>query len=66
MASSWPVGPDVRCHEGAASYWLVQAGKTVVLRIGGWPARCGKGIAIGSAVLVPLASLAYRSSKARA
>jgi hypothetical protein len=48
------------------SYWLVQAGKTVVLRTGGWPAEAWIVIAAWTAILVPLAVLAYRRTAARA
>lgn len=66
MASSWPVGPDVRCHKGAALL-LARAGRQDRSRAyRRLASEVRIGIAIGSAVLVPLASLAYRSSKARA
>jgi ABC-2 type transport system permease protein len=47
------------------SYWLVQAGKTA-LHGGGWPAEGWLVIAIWTAVLAPLAVVAYRRDTKRA
>lgn len=41
------------------SYWLVQAGRTVVVH-GSWPAEGWAVVAVWTAVLVPLAGLVYR------
>jgi ABC-2 type transport system permease protein len=50
--------------KGLPSYWLVQAGKTA-LGGGGWPAEGWIVIAVWTAVLVPLAVLAYRRDTSR-
>jgi ABC-2 type transport system permease protein len=48
------------------SYWLVQAGQSVVLDSGGWPAEAWLVIAAWTIVLLPVAGLAYRRTAARA
>jgi ABC-2 type transport system permease protein len=59
-------GPMFDVMKALPSYWLVQAGKSVVTGNGGWPAEAWIVIAIWTAVLIPLATLAYRRSAARA
>jgi ABC-2 type transport system permease protein len=46
------------------SFWLVQAGKAALL-IGRWPAEGWIVVAVWTAVLVPLAMLAYRRDTGR-
>jgi ABC-2 type transport system permease protein len=58
-------GPLFDVMKALPSYWLVQAGRTVVLDSGGWPAEAWIVIAIWTAVLVPAAGLAYRRTAAR-
>jgi hypothetical protein len=50
--------------KGLPSYWLVQAGKTAA-GSAAWPAQAWLVIAVWTAVLVPIAVLAYRRSAAR-
>jgi ABC-2 type transport system permease protein len=52
-------GPAFQFMKGLPSYWLVQAGKTA-LGGGSWPAEGWIVVAAWTAVLVPLAALAYR------
>lgn len=52
-------GPAFQLMKGLPSYWLVQAGKTA-LGGGSWPAEGWIVVAAWTAVLVPLAALAYR------
>jgi ABC-2 type transport system permease protein len=59
-------GPMFDVMKALPSYWLVQAGKTVVVGTGSWPAEAWAVVAIWTVVLVPLAALAYRKSNARA
>jgi ABC-2 type transport system permease protein len=59
-------GPLFDFMKALPSYWLVQAGKSVVSGTGGWPAEAWVVIAAWTVVLVPLAWLAYRRSTARA
>jgi ABC-2 type transport system permease protein len=59
-------GPLFDVMKGLPSYWLVQAGKTVVLGSGGWPVEAWIVIAAWTAILVPVAGLAYRRNSARA
>ena len=58
-------GPLFDVMKGLPSYWLVQAGKTV-LGGGGWPAEAWIVIAAWVVVLIPVAALAYRRSASRA
>jgi ABC-2 type transport system permease protein len=62
LATSGPLFDVLKC---LPSYWLVQAGKTA-LGGGGWPAQAWIVIAVWTAVLVPVAALAYRRNAARA
>jgi ABC-2 type transport system permease protein len=59
-------GPLFDVMKALPSYWLVQAGKTVVSGTGGWPAQAWIVIAAWTVILVPLAGLAYRRASARA
>jgi ABC-2 type transport system permease protein len=59
-------GPMFDVMKALPSYWLVQASKTVVAGSGGWPAEAWIVIAAWTAVLVPVAALAYRRTAARA
>jgi ABC-2 type transport system permease protein len=59
-------GPLFDVMKALPSYWLVQAGKTVVTGNGGWPAEAWIVIAVWTLILVPIAALAYRQSSARA
>ncbi len=59
-------GPMFDVMKALPSYWLVQAGKTVVAGTGGWPAEAWIVIAAWTVILVPAAVLAYRRSSARA
>jgi ABC-2 type transport system permease protein len=61
LASS---GPMFGVMKALPSYWLVQAGKTA---LGGanWPAEAWIVVAVWTAVLVPLAVLAFRRSASR-
>jgi ABC-2 type transport system permease protein len=59
-------GPLFDFMKALPSYWLVQAGKSVVLGSGGWPAQAWLVIAAWTVVLVPIAGLAYRRTAARA
>jgi ABC-2 type transport system permease protein len=59
-------GPMFDVMKALPSYWLVQAGKTVVGGSAGWPVQAWIVIVVWTAVLVPLAALAYRRSTARA
>jgi len=59
-------GPLFEVMKALPSYWLVQAGKTVVTGGGGWPAEAWIVIAAWTAILVPIAGLAYRRNSARA
>jgi len=59
-------GPMFDVMKALPSYWLVQAGKSVTLGTGGWPAEAWLVIAAWTVVLVPLAALAYRRTAARA
>lgn len=59
-------GPMFDVMKGLPSYWLVQAGKSVLAHAGGWPAEAWLVMAIWTIVLVPAAVLAYRRSAARA
>ncbi len=52
-------GPMFDVIKGLPSYWLVQAGKTA-LGGGGWPAEAWIVVAVWTAVLIPVAALAYR------
>ena len=52
-------GPAFQFMKGLPSYWLVQAGKTA-LGGGSWPAEGWIVVGAWTAVLVPLAALAYR------
>jgi ABC-2 type transport system permease protein len=61
LASS---GPLFEVIKALPSFWLVQAGKAA-LRRGDWPAEGWIVIAVWTAVLVPLAALAYRRSTSR-
>ena len=58
-------GPLFDVMKALPSYWLVQAGKGVVLG-GGWPAQAWLVVAAWTIVLAPVAWLAYRRSSARA
>jgi ABC-2 type transport system permease protein len=58
-------GPMLQIIKGLPSYWLVQAGKAA-LGGGGWPAEGWIVIAVWTAVLLPLAVLAYRRDTSRA
>jgi ABC-2 type transport system permease protein len=58
-------GPLFEVMKAVPSYWLVQAGKTA-LGGGGWPAQAWIVIAAWTAVLVPIAVLAFRRSASRA
>lgn len=58
-------GPLFEVMKAMPSYWLVQAGKTA-LGGGGWPAQAWIVIAVWTAVLVPVAVLAFRRSASRA
>lgn len=58
-------GPMFQIIKALPSYWLVQAGKTA-LHGGGWPAQAWIVVAAWTAVLVPLAVLAYRRDTRRA
>jgi hypothetical protein len=57
-------GPLFDVLKGLPSYWLVQAGKTAA-GSAAWPAQAWLVIAVWTAVLVPIAVLAYRRSAAR-
>jgi len=59
-------GPLFDFMKALPSYWLVQAGKSVVLGSGGWPAQAWLVIAAWTVVLLPVAGLAYRRTAARA
>ena len=59
-------GPLFDVMKALPSYWLVQAGKTVVMSTGGWPAEAWIVIVVWTIVLVPVAGLAYRRNAARA
>jgi ABC-2 type transport system permease protein len=59
-------GPMFDVMKALPSYWLVQAGKSVVLSGGGWPAEAWLVIAAWTVVLVPIAGFAYRRTAARA
>jgi len=62
LATSGPLFDVLKC---LPSYWLVQAGKTA-LGGGGWPVQAWIVIAVWTAVLMPVAALAYRRSASRA
>ena len=62
LATSGPLFVVLKC---LPSYWLVQAGKTA-LGGGGWPVQAWIVIAVWTAVLMPVAALAYRRSASRA
>jgi ABC-2 type transport system permease protein len=59
-------GPLFDVMKALPSYWLVQAGKSVVAGAGGWPAEAWIVIAAWTVVLLPVAGLAYRRTAARA
>jgi ABC-2 type transport system permease protein len=59
-------GPLFEVMKALPSYWLVQAGKSVAIGGGGWPGEAWLVIAVWTAVLVPVAGLAYRRNAARA
>ena len=59
-------GPLFDFMKALPSYWLVQAGKSVVLGSGGWPAQAWLVIAAWTVVLLPVAGFAYRRTAARA
>ena len=59
-------GPLFDVMKALPSYWLVQAGKTVVSHTGGWPAEAWIVIAVWTVILVPVTALAYRRTAARA
>jgi ABC-2 type transport system permease protein len=59
-------GPLFEFMKALPSYWLVQAGKSVVLGSGGWPAQAWLVIAAWTVVLLPIAGFAYRRTAARA
>jgi len=61
LATSGPLFDVLKC---LPSYWLVQAGKTA-LGEGGWPAQAWIVIAVWTAVLIPVAVLAYRRATSR-
>jgi ABC-2 type transport system permease protein len=58
-------GPMFDVMKALPSYWLVQAGKSV-LAGGGWPGQAWLVIAAWTVVLLPLARRAYQRSAARA
>ena len=58
-------GPMFEVMKAVPSYWLVQAGKTA-LGGGTWPAQGWIVIAAWTAVLIPVAALAYRRAAVRA
>ena len=58
-------GPMFEVMKAVPSYWLVQAGKTT-LGGGTWPAQGWIVIAAWTAVLIPVAALAYRRAAIRA
>jgi ABC-2 type transport system permease protein len=58
-------GPMFEVMKAVPSYWLVQAGKTA-LGGGAWPAQAWIVIAVWTAVLIPVAALAYRRAAIRA
>jgi ABC-2 type transport system permease protein len=59
-------GPLFDVMKALPSYWLVQAGKTVVMGNSGWPVEAWIVIAAWTVILVPVAGLAYRRNSARA
>lgn len=59
-------GPLFDVIKALPSCWLVQAGNTVATSGSGWPAQAWIVLAAWTAVLVPVAGLAYRRSSARA
>jgi ABC-2 type transport system permease protein len=59
-------GPMFDVMKALPSYWLVQAGKSVAVGGGGWPAEAWLVIAAWTVVLLPLARLAYQRNAARA
>jgi ABC-2 type transport system permease protein len=59
-------GPLFDFMKSLPSYWLVQAGKSVVSGAGGWPAEAWIVMAVWTVVLVPVAMRAYQRSTARA
>jgi ABC-2 type transport system permease protein len=59
-------GPMFDVMKALPSYWLVQAGKSVAVSGGGWPAEAWLVIAAWTVVLVPIAGFASRRPAARA
>jgi ABC-2 type transport system permease protein len=58
-------GPVFQVLQALPSYWLVQAGKTVVQDAGGWPPEGWIVIAAWTVVLTPAAIYAYRHDTTR-
>jgi ABC-2 type transport system permease protein len=58
-------GPVFDVMKGLPSYWLVQAGKTV-LGGSGWPAEAWIVVAVWTVALIPVAVLAFRRSAQKA
>ena len=61
LATSGPLFVVLKC---LPSYWLVQAGKAAI-NGGSWPAQAWIVIAVWTAVLIPVAVLAYRRATSR-
>jgi ABC-2 type transport system permease protein len=59
-------GPMFDVMKALPSYWLVQAGKSVAVGGGGWPAEAWLVTAAWTVVLLPIAGFAYRRTTARA
>ena len=59
-------GPMFDVMKALPSYWLVQAGKSVAVGGGGWPAEAWLVTAAWTVVLLPIAGFAYRRTTTRA